>query len=220
MDEQENEEIFEAHEDVAPLENLGEALLIVDVQNDFCTGGALAVREGEAVVPLINELQKKFSLVIATQDWHPPDHASFAVNQPGHNVGDVIDLDGRPQVLWPAHCVQDTPGAELRADLNQDCIAPIFRKGEDPRIDSYSGFFDNGHAHDTGLATYLRARGVQRVHVCGLATDYCVKATALDARDEGFEVTLHLDACRGVELNAGDVERAVEEMRAAGVEIR
>lgn len=214
------DELREEDVEVTPVEEEVEALVIVDVQNDFCEGGALAVRGGEEVVPRINALQKQFKVIVATQDWHPSDHLSFAANHPGKNVGEVIDLGGQPQVLWPAHCVQDTPGAELRADLDQDCIAPIFRKGENREVDSYSGFFDNDHAHATGLGMYLRARGVHRIHLCGLATDYCVKATALDARLEGFQVALHLDACRGVELKPGDVERAVEEMRAAGVEIQ
>ena len=213
------DELREEDVEVTPVEEEVEALVIVDVQNDFCVGGALAVRGGEEVVPRINALQKQFKVIVATQDWHPGDHLSFAANHPGKQVGDVIELNGQPQVLWPAHCVQDTPGAELRADLDQDCIAPIFRKGENREVDSYSGFFDNGREHATGLGMYLRARGVHRIHLCGLATDYCVKATALDARAEGFDVALHLDACRGVELHAGDVERAVEEMRAAGVEI-
>lgn len=213
------DELREEGVEVTPLEEVEEALVIVDVQNDFCTGGALAVRDGELVVPIINALQKGFKVIVATQDWHPSQHLSFAANHEGKSVGEVIELGGQPQVLWPTHCVQDTAGAELRADLEQDCIAPIFRKGERPEVDSYSGFFDNDHEHATGLGMYLRARGVRRVHLCGLATDYCVKATALDARREGFEVTLHLDACRGVELHPGDVERAMEEMKAAGVEV-
>jgi len=213
------DELKEEDVEVTPLEEVEEALVIVDVQNDFCTGGALAVRHGEAVVAPINALQKQFKLVVATQDWHPREHLSFAANHEGKSVGEVIELNGQPQVLWPVHCVQEAPGAELRADLEQDCIAPIFRKGESPHVDSYSGFFDNGHEHPTGLGMYLRARGIRRLHVCGLATDYCVKATALDARSEGFDVTLHLDACRGVELQPGDIERAVQEMKAAGVEI-
>lgn len=214
------DELKEEDVEVTPVEDVPEALVIVDVQNDFCSGGALAVAGGEAVVAPINALQQEFKVVVATQDWHPSQHLSFAANHEGKSVGDVIELNGQPQVLWPAHCVQDTPGAELRADLDQDCIAPIFRKGENAEADSYSGFFDNGHEHPTGLGMYLRARGVRKIHLCGLATDYCVKATALDARAEGFEVALHLDACRGVELAPGDIERAVEEMKAAGVEVR
>ncbi len=214
------EDVKEEDVEVTPVENEEEALVIVDVQNDFCSGGALAVRGGEEVVPLINALQQGFKVAVATQDWHPREHLSFAANHEGKRVGEVIELNGRPQVLWPAHCVQETLGAELRADLEQERIAPIFRKGENPEVDSYSGFFDNDHAHATGLGMYLRARGVRKIHLCGLATDYCVKATALDGRSEGFEVTLHLNACRGVELNPGDIERAVEEMKAAGVQIQ
>jgi nicotinamidase/pyrazinamidase len=204
---------------VTPLEDEREALVIVDVQNDFCSGGALAVPGGEEVVGPINALQKRFAVVVATQDWHPREHLSFAANHGGKSVGEVIELNGQPQVLWPTHCVQDTPGAELRADLDQENIAPIFRKGENPAVDSYSGFFDNDHAHATGLGMYLRARGVSTVHLCGLATDYCVRATALDALAEGFGVVLHLDACRGVELREGDSARAVEEMKAAGAQV-
>ncbi len=213
------EDVKEEDVEVTPLEEVEEALVIVDVQNDFCAGGALAVRGGEEVVAPINALQQGFALVVATQDWHPRAHLSFAANHAGKRVGEVIELRGRPQVLWPVHCVQETSGAQLRADLEQERIAPIFRKGESPEVDSYSGFFDNDHAHPTGLGMYLRARGVRKIHLCGLATDYCVKATALDALSEGFQVALHTGACRGVELSPGDTERAIAEMKAAGVQI-
>src|SRR3954451_103947 len=144
------------------------ALILVDLQNDFCPGGALAVREGDAIIPLINGLQSKFELILATQDWHPRNHASFAANHPGKNVGDVIDLHGLPQVLWPVHCVQNTPGADFAPALDRSRIARIFQKGTDPEIDSYSGFFDNGHRKSTGLGEWLTDRKVTRVHVCGL----------------------------------------------------
>jgi len=193
------------------------ALIIVDVQNDFLPGGPLAVPGGDAVVPVINRLVDRFDLVVATQDWHPPGHGSFAANHRGKRPGDVIDLHGLPQVLWPTHCVRGTPGAELAAGLCGDRIEAIFRKGTDPAVDSYSGLFDNGHRRRTGLADYLRGRGVTAVAVCGLATDYCVRFTALDAVAEGFDVTLVEDASRGVDLRPGDVAAAVNQMRRAGV---
>jgi len=195
------------------------ALIIVDVQNDFCPGGALAVRDGDRVVPIINSLQGRFDLVVATQDWHPADHLSFADNHNGLAPGEMIELNGKPQVLWPDHCVQDTQGAAFVAALDTGRIARVFQKGTAIEVDSYSGFFDNDHIHATGLGDYLRENNVDEVYVCGLATDYCVKFSALDARSLGFITFLIEDASRGVELQEGDVRRAVEEMRAAGVKI-
>jgi nicotinamidase/pyrazinamidase len=196
------------------------ALIIVDVQNDFCPGGALAVREGDLVVDVINRLQPQFDLVVATQDWHPRDHGSFAANHPGHRPGDQIELDGLPQILWPVHCVQNTPGAELHPRLDRAGIARVFPKGTDPKVDSYSGFFDNGRRSSTGLGEYLKECGIGHVSICGLATDYCVKVTALDAKSLGFNTHLLVAACRGVELFAGDVQRAIEDMRAQGVWVK
>jgi nicotinamidase/pyrazinamidase len=195
------------------------ALILVDIQNDFVPGGALGVPEGDVIVPLVNELQRTFGLVVATQDWHPPDHGSFAVNHPGKKVHEVVDLHGLPQVLWPVHCVQGTPGADFVPALDRTRIARVFQKGTDPAIDSYSGFFDNGHRKSTGLGDYLHARGVDTVYLCGIATDYCVKFTALDARQLGFDVVLIADATRGVNVKPGDVGRAVAEMRSAGVRV-
>lgn len=195
------------------------ALLLVDLQNDFCPGGALGVPEGDLVVPIANRLIDAFELVVATQDWHPADHGSFAANHPGKQPGDVIKLDGLEQVLWPVHCVQNTPGAEFHRELNLDCVTHVFQKGTDPKVDSYSGFFDNGRRAATGLGDYLREQGVRRVYVCGLATDYCVAFTALDGAALGFETYLVEDACRGVNLKPGDVDRAVAEMRSQGVRI-
>jgi nicotinamidase/pyrazinamidase len=192
-------------------------LIIVDVQNDFCPGGALAVPEGDQIVPLINRIQAGYDLVVATQDWHPRDHGSFAANHPGRVPGERIDLAGLPQVLWPVHCVQDTPGAEFHAGLNLDRVARVFRKGTNPQIDSYSGFFDNGHRVSTGLSDFLHERNVKEVYICGLATDYCVKYTALDAVDLGFDTHLLEDLCRGVELYPGDVRQAIDQMRQRGV---
>jgi nicotinamidase/pyrazinamidase len=195
------------------------ALIVADVQNDFCPGGALAVPDGDLVVPVINGLMPRFDLVVATQDWHPPDHGSFAVNHPGRQPGEVIDLGGLEQVLWPVHCAQGTAGAELHPGLNRAGITRVFQKGTDKNIDSYSGFFDNGHRKATGLGDYLRQQGVTGVYVCGLTTDYCVKATALDALGLGFVTCLVEDACRGIDLSPGDVQRAIAQMKNAGARV-
>lgn len=195
------------------------ALLLIDLQNDFLPGGLLPVLEGDRVIPAVNALIPRFDLVVATQDWHPLNHGSFAANHPGRRTGEVIALHGLPQVLWPVHCVQGTPGAELAPALDRSRIAHVVRKGTDPAIDSYSGLFDNGHRRSTGLADELRRRGVTDLFLAGLATDYCVKATALDARSLGFGVTLLRDAVRGVNLRPGDSEAAIEAMRGAGVRI-
>jgi len=193
------------------------ALIIVDMQNDFVEGGALAVPGGKDIVPLINRLQGRFDFVVATQDWHPANHASFAVNHPGKNVYEVIDLHGLPQTLWPVHCVQDTPGADFVAGLDRTRWAAVIQKGVDAEIDSYSGFFDNGKRRATGLSDWLSAQQVDDVYIVGLATDYCVKFTALDAVCLGLKTHLIEDACRGVDLTPGDAHRALEEMRQAGV---
>jgi nicotinamidase/pyrazinamidase len=192
------------------------ALVLVDLQNDFCPGGALPVREGNLVIPVANQLQQRFDLVVATQDWHPPDHSSFAVNH-DRSPGEVIDLNGSPQVLWPVHCVQNSAGADFVAQLETGHIEKVFQKGTDREIDSYSGFFDNGHQRATGLGDYLQEQDVDEVYIAGLATDYCVKFTALDARRLGLRTFVIEDACRGVELQPGDVQKALEEMEAAGV---
>jgi nicotinamidase/pyrazinamidase len=195
------------------------ALILVDLQVDFMPGGALAVPEGDLVVPVANRLMPHFDLVVATQDWHPADHGSFASQHAGQQPGDVIDLDGLQQILWPDHCVQGTPGARLHPGLDPSRLAEVFPKGTDPRIDSYSGFFDNGHRQATGLADYLQQHGAGQVTIMGLATDYCVKFTAIDAVRIGFRTQLVADGCRGVEVTDGDVKRAMDEMRDAGVEI-
>jgi nicotinamidase/pyrazinamidase len=196
-----------------------QALLLVDVQNDFLPGGALAVPEGDAVVPVANSLIPRFPLVVATQDWHPADHQSFASQHPGKNVGDVIDLDGLQQILWPDHCVIETGGAQFAPGLDVSGIHQVFRKGSQRNVDSYSGFFDNGRRNSSGLDAMLRERHVTDVYVAGLATDVCVKFTSLDACELGFRVHLIEDACRGVNLQPGDVAQATEEMRAAGVSV-
>ena len=194
-------------------------LILVDLQNDFLPGGALAVPDGDAVIPVANRLMSKFPLVVATQDWHPANHGSFAVNHPGRALFEQIELNGLPQTLWPAHCVQGTTGAELAAALNRERIMRVFPKGTDASIDSYSGFFDNGHRRATGLGDHLKSCGVTEVYVCGLATDYCVKFTALDAVCLGFKTHLIEDASRGVNIGPEDVKKAIAEMKKAGVEV-
>ena len=195
------------------------ALLLVDIQNDFVPGGALPVPDGDAVVPVANALTPRFGLVVASQDWHPPGHGSFASAHPGRTPGEVVDLGGVDQVLWPDHCVQNAPGASFHSALDVGGIDRVVRKGTDPGIDSYSAFFDNGHRKDTGLAAFLREHGVDEIVVCGLATDYCVRATVLDAMGLGFGVTVIEDGCRAVDLAAGDGERALGEMRSAGAAV-
>lgn len=197
-----------------------EALIVVDVQNDFCPGGALAVHRGDEVVPFINRIRGQYPLVIFTQDWHPRNHKSFASNNPGTKVGDVIQLAGQPQVMWPDHCVQNTPGADFHPQLRREPADPVFRKGEVPEIDSYSGFMDNDRRHETGLREYLALRGVTDVTVVGLATDYCVKFTVLDALKFGLKVTVLKDGCRAVNLQPGDEARAYAEMQAAGARVQ
>lgn len=194
------------------------ALILVDLQNDFCPGGALAVREGDKIIPLINELQERFDLVVATQDWHPKNHKSFASNH-DKKIGELIKLEGLDQILWPDHCVQNSKGADLVTALQTKKIDRIFQKGTDTKIDSYSGFFDNGHKKSTGMGDYLKSKGVEEVYVVGLATDYCVKFTALDSVGLGFKTYLIADAARGVNLNHNDVSNAIDEMKEAGVKI-
>lgn len=194
------------------------ALIVVDVQNDFLPGGALPVTDGQAIIPLINALQPCFDVVVATQDWHPADHVSFAESHPGTRVGEEIDLDGRRQILWPVHCVADSPGAALAGGLETARIERVFRKGVDRHVDSYSGFFDDGRV-STGLGDYLRQRGAIHLYLCGLALEYCVRATALDARREGWNTHVILDATRALEAAPGDMARAIESLQAAGVEL-
>ena len=195
------------------------ALIIVDLQNDFLPGGALPVPHGDEIIALANKLQRKFELVLATKDWHPPDHGSFAANHPGKKPGDRIMLDGIEQILWPVHCVQNTHGAEFAAAFDTGQIARIFHKGIDPRIDSYSTFFDNAHRRHTGLADYLKKRSIKDIYLMGLALDYCVKYSALDARQLGLHTHVILDGCRGIELQSGDIDRALDEMKRVGATI-
>ncbi|MFU8804573.1 MAG: bifunctional nicotinamidase/pyrazinamidase [Bradymonadaceae bacterium] len=165
------------------------------------------------------ELMDRFDLVVATQDWHPPNHGSFASNNPGAEPGEIRKLDGLDQIMWPDHCVQNTKGAEFVDGLRTERIDEVFQKGTDPKVDSYSGFYDNARRHATRLADYLRDNGVDEVYVVGVATDYCVKFTVLDALSEGFDVSVVVDATRGVNREEGDVDRAIEEMAAAGAKV-
>lgn len=192
-----------------------DVLVIVDVQNDFCSGGALAVPDGDAVVPLINKLAARFANVVLTQDWHTPHHASFASSH-DRTPFEVVPLAYGLQVLWPDHCVQGTRGAAFHADLRVPHAQMIVRKGYNRNVDSYSGFTEADRKTPTGLAGYLKERGLRRVLLAGLATDFCVAWTALDARHQGFEATVIEDACRAIDLD-GSLERAWADMEKAGV---
>ncbi len=193
-----------------------EALVVIDVQNDFCPGGALAVAGGDEIISRINGLMGQFATVILTQDWHPADHASFAANHPGAAPFSLTTMPYGPQVLWPTHCVQGTAGAAFHADLRTNPAQLILRKGFRPEIDSYSAFFENDRTTATGLEGYLRARGVTAVTLVGLATDYCVAYSALDAARLGFKVTVLNGACRAIDLN-DSLALTQDQMRAAGV---
>jgi nicotinamidase/pyrazinamidase len=199
---------------------MGKALVIVDMQNDFMPGGALGVAHGDKIIPLINDLAILFPLVVATQDWHPEDHCSFASNHLGKKPGEIATVKGMEQILWPVHCVRGTRGAEIVAGLKKQSIMSIFYKGTDPEIDSYSAFFDNAHLKSTGLGDYLKTRNVSEVFLAGVATDYCVLYSAFDAIDLGFQVTVICDACRPINLNPADEKKALEAMAAKGVKIQ
>lgn len=203
------DKIFDPHQDV---------LLVIDVQNDFCPGGALAVRDGDAVVPIINDLSARFAHVVLTQDWHPSGHTSFASSHDGRVPMETIEKVYGPQVLWPDHCVQGTAGASFHANLNVARAELIVRKGCHPDIDSYSAFYENDHVTPTGLAGYLRERRAGRLFLCGLATDFCVAWSAIDGRKAGFEVVLLEDACRAIDLD-GSLKTALKNMADAGVAI-
>lgn len=190
---------------------------MVDLQNDFCPGGSLAVPGGDEIIPIANQLQNHFDVVVATQDWHPEDHMSFAANHPGYQPGNTIMVNGYIQVLWPSHCVQNTKGALFHPKLSTEGVHKIIYKGTNKEIDSYSAFFDNAHLRSTELREYLETQKIKDVYIMGLATDYCVKYSALDAAQLGFNVYLIQDACRGVELHAGDIANAMSEMQTAGV---
>jgi nicotinamidase/pyrazinamidase len=193
----------------------GDALLIIDVQNDFVDGGALAAPEGGSIVPIVNRLAAAFPEVVVTQDWHPPGHASFASSHEGAKPFDVVQMPYGEQVLWPEHCVQGEPGADLHAGLDVGSAFLILRKGANAAVDSYSAFTE-ADGKTTGLAALMKARGVRRIFACGLATDYCVAYSALDARAAGFETFVVDDACRAIDAG-GSLEGAWARMNAAGV---
>ncbi len=197
-------------------DGMTDALIVIDVQNDFCPGGALAVEGGDEIVPGINRLIRDFPIRVFTQDWHPAGHSSFASTHPGKAPLEMVDMDYGPQVLWPDHCVQGTDGAAFHEDLMTDPADLILRKGFRPEIDSYSAFFENDHRTSTGLEGYLRSRGATRLTFVGLATDFCVGWSAMDAARLGFAVTVRLDLCRAIDAD-GSLDTALAGMRDAGV---
>jgi len=201
---------------LARIDRATDALIVIDVQYDFCPGGALAVADGDAVVPVVNGLVPRFDAVVLTQDWHPPGHESFAAAHPGHAPFATIRVAYGEQTLWPDHCVQGTAGAEFHADLRTAPASLVIRKGFRRHIDSYSAFFENDRATPTGLAGYLRERRFTRVFLCGLATDFCVAYSAIDARRQGFDAVVLPDACRAIDLG-GSLDAALAQMRSAGV---
>lgn len=193
------------------------ALLIIDVQNDFLPGGSLAVAGGDAILPVINRISDRFDLVVASQDWHPPGHKSFASNHAGRQVFEEIDLHGLAQTLWPDHCVQASQGAEFSPQLDMCPVEAIFRKGTDREIDSYSAFHDNGHRKSTGLADYLRGKDIDSVYLTGLAGDICVYFTALDALAEGFSTTIITDGCKP--FDESDFNHKLTELKSRGLKV-
>ncbi len=196
-----------------------EALIVIDVQNDFCPGGALAVAEGDVIIPRINALMGAFQTVVLTQDWHPADHSSFAANHPGAQAFSQVQMAYGMQTLWPVHCVQGTRGAEFHADLHSDMAHLVIRKGFRAAIDSYSALFENDRTTPTGLSGYLRERGIARLTFVGLATDYCVAFSALDAAAAGFDATVLEGACRAIDLG-GSLARQLVALRGAGVNLQ
>lgn len=194
------------------------ALIIVDIQNDFLPGGALGVAGGDEIVSIINRLQDKFDLIVATQDWHPKNHDSFASK---HNLkpGDVVFLDGFEQILWPDHCIENSKGSEFAPGFKTEMLAATYHKGTDPHIDSYSAFFDNEKKRGTGLDKYLLEHEIKEVYLAGLTTEYCIRYSVFDAQSLGFDVSVIVDAIRPVELHPGDEEAAIEEMRKSGAHL-
>ncbi|TGQ74262.1 bifunctional nicotinamidase/pyrazinamidase [Mesorhizobium sp. M00.F.Ca.ET.186.01.1.1] len=193
-----------------------EALVVIDLQNDFCPGGALAVTGGDEIVPLVNDLIRRTDHVVLTQDWHPAGHSSFASSHPGSQPFTTIDMPYGPQTLWPDHCIQGSLGSDFHSGLAWTKAELVIRKGFRPDIDSYSAFFENDHKTQTGLTGYLRERGIETITLVGLATDFCVAYSALDAVKQGFKATVRLDACRGIDLG-GSLETMIARMREAGV---
>ena len=196
----------------------GKALIVIDVQNDFCPGGALAVAGGDEIVPIVNDLIGQFDHVVLTQDWHPAGHSSFASSHEGHGPFETIEMPYGPQTLWPDHCVQGTPGAEFHPALEWTKAELVVRKGFRRAIDSYSALFENDHETPTGLTGYLRERGLNELTLVGLATDFCVAFSALDAARAGFSVSVQLDACRAIDLG-GSLAAMTEKMRNSGVKL-
>lgn len=194
------------------------ALVVIDVQNDFCPGGALAVPDGDTIVPGVNALMDDFAAVILTQDWHPAGHSSFASSHVGQEPYSLIEMPYGPQVLWPDHCIQGSSGAAFHKDLRVDRADMIIRKGYDPAVDSYSAFFENDHTTPTGLEGYLRTRGISNLTIVGLATDFCVNFSAVDAAKAGFEVTVRSDLARAIDLD-GSLDAALEGMKSVGVKV-
>lgn len=198
------------------------ALILVDIQNDFCPGGKLAVSQGDEILPLVNELitSDKYNVIVATKDWHLSTHLSFAINNPGKKEYDMATLGNQPQVMWPSHCVQNSAGADFHPKLNTQKIDKIFTKGANKDVDSYSGFYDNDKISSTGLGEWLKEKGIKEVDIVGLALDYCVKATAEDANKLGFKTTVIKDATRAVNINPQDGEDAVKSLKAQGIEVK
>ena len=194
-------------------------LIVVDVQNDFCPGGALQIKDGDSIIPLINRIMDRFDLVVATQDWHPQNQVSFASNNPGKNIYDQINISGIAQTLWPDHCIQGTKGAEFHDDLDLSKFCLILRKGMNPLVDSYSAFIENDRNTETGLAGYLKALKVLEIFICGLATDYCVYYSAMDSLRYGFRCNVIIDATRGVDLPEGSIGAVVSEMKNKGISV-
>lgn len=195
------------------------ALLVVDVQNDFCPGGSLAIKQGDEIIPVINKLMTKFPLVIGTQDWHPANHLSFAANHKGKKPLNIINLQGIEQVLWPNHCVQGSRGADFHHQLNTVGFNLIIRKGSNPQLDSYSAFYENDKKTQTGLSGYLKGLTISQLYLCGLAMDYCVFYSAMDAVNQGFSVFVIEDACRGVDFPTGSMRKALQTMQQSGIHI-
>ncbi len=194
-------------------------LIIVDVQNDFCPGGALPVNDGDKIIPVINRIIDKFDIIIGTQDWHPQDQISFASNHKGKSPYEQIDLDGVVQTLWPDHCVQDTPGSDFHKALHTVKLNIILRKGTNPKIDSYSAFLENDKKTETGLHGYIKALNIIEVYICGLATDYCVYYTARDSVNYGFSTHVIIDASAGIDLPAGNINAVIGDMKKNGIKI-
>ena len=194
-------------------------LIVVDVQNDFCPGGALQIKDGDSIIPLINRIMERFDLVVATQDWHPQDQVSFASNNFGKNIYDQIDISGIAQTLWPDHCIQGTKGAEFHDDLDLSKFSLILRKGMNPLVDSYSAFIENDRNTETGLAGYLKALKVREIFICGLATDYCVYYSAMDSLRYRFRCNVIIDATRGLDLPDRSIDAVVSEMKDKGISV-